>query len=242
MTCRELEEVALARLREWHSLIQIREVAAATSIARSVVEICKGVLNHTPRGTDPDIRNKALVFGVLFRGLEDYGVLAETTSQTNWSRNPTLVEKAWDKMWDCRQRSEYAAHFCQGAPLDWVLEKLGSLEEAFLAKFGPGLYSSPEILVKRETCSVCTKDFRSCEHLPGDLYDGVSCTITAQEVKLRNVAIVQIPVDPRCRIWPWHVEPDRHFRTRILTIFRLDDFIDESEDTSHSGPYGLSAT
>ena len=226
MTDKELEEIAFVTLKKWYSLICARKRKQAREQAKLVINMCKSIIKDLKQDVDC---NKALIFGILFRGLQDFTDLSETTELSTWKAEHKLIEKAWGQMLDCKERIEYVSNFCHEETLDWVLNKIKCLEKTFLNAFGPGLYSSPEIIAKREICNVCKKDFRSCEHILGNIYDGIRCVTIPQDIQFRSVAIVQVPEDPRCRIWPWQLREDKVIETCIVTTFRLDDFMDESD-------------
>jgi len=228
MIATEIEEVALIALHEWHSLISTGQIKKVRDKAQVIVDKCKSLLKDIELGEIPEKCNKALILGILFRGLQDFIDLSETINPPNWKNEPSLIEKAWIQMWDCKERIEYASHFYNERILDWVLRKIDSLEQDFLANFGTGLYSSPEILIKREICSICNNDFRSCEHISGGIYNGLRCVSIPQDFELRSVSIVEVPEDPRCRIWPWQLKEGEN--KVIDTCIRLDDFMNELDE------------
>jgi hypothetical protein len=41
---------------------------------------------------------------------------------------------------------------------------------------------------------------------------------------IRSVALIEIPRDPRCRVWPWQIEGNRIEGIRIIGINKADDF------------------
>lgn len=228
MTDKKLEKSAFFALKNWYSFVDSGKKKQARDQAQLVINMCKNVLKNVRRGVDPENRNKALCFGILFRGLQDFIDLTEITDAPHWITEHALIEKAWTKMWDCKERVEYASYFCHERTIEWVLSRIEFSEKVFFTAFGPGLYSSSEIIAKQEICNVCKKDFRSCDHIAGGIYDGIRCVAKPKDIQLRRVSIVQAPEDPRCRIWPWQLREDNTMETCIMTAFRVDDFIDES--------------
>jgi len=228
MTNKKLEKSAFFALKNWYSLIDSGNKKQARDQAQLVINMCKNVLKSVRCGVDPENRNKALCFGILFRGLQDFVDLTEITDVPDWITEHALIEKAWTKMWDCKERIEYASYFCHERTIEWVLSRIEFLEKVFFTTFGPGLYSSPEIIAKQEICNVCKNDFRSCDHIAGRIYDGIRCLVKPKDIQLRRVSIVEAPKDPRCRIWSWRLREDNTTEICIMTTFRMDDFIDES--------------
>ena len=166
---------------------------------------------------------------VFFRALFDFAILQEMVGQTNWASNTALVEKAWDKMWDCRERLGSCDGKIQGPLLDRVRASLDGLEAFYLRRFGPGQYASPEILMRRGLCSICNDDIRRCIHVSGRVYVGRLCSVTPEPIAMESVSIVLVPRDPRCRIWPWQFKGDKASGIKILSVFRIDDFVDSGD-------------
>jgi hypothetical protein len=227
ITDKKLKHTTLLILKKWYSLAENGELMRAKGQAQIGLNICKSVIKCAKLDVDTECRNKALVIGILFHGLKDFIELAETTCLPGWETKNELIEKAWEQMWDCRDRIEYASNFCHAKILDWVFSKIKSLEEYYLNRFGHGFYFSPEIFIKRELCSICNNDFRSCEHITNGIYNGVRCVVIPQDFEPRSVSIVTVPEDPRCRIWPWKIKENRIAQSCIMSFFRIDDFVYE---------------
>lgn len=231
MTTEDLEQTSAKSLAEWKASVSSGKLDKARELAQLTLDTMKNTLRNTKSGTDPMVRNKALILGILFRGLTDFIDLMKDTLSREWILNHDLVEKVWTKMWDCKQRIEYVTNFCDIEILSWVLVEIGNLEKAFLDALGPGYYFSTEIIAKKEICNICNLDYRSCEHISGNIYEGIICTTKRQDFQLKSVSIVENPADPRCRIWPWQIEEGgKIIKGHILTIFRKDDFMEELEN------------
>ena len=226
MTDDSLEKRASLTLEHVHNLVRNGEEKEAKGQIQDIIDNCKHILKNDRQGVNSE-KNKVLIIGIMFRGLQNFIDLSETINSPNWITQPILVEKAWIQMWDCKERLEYISNFCFENTLDWVFSTIESLNKTFLDKFGPGIYFSAEFLVEQSACSICKKDFRSCEHISGRIYDGILCSIIIQRFQGKGVSIVENPEDPRCRIWPWKVEGNNINWICIMTDFKLDDFIDE---------------
>lgn len=216
-------------LEDWFKKITSAENSAARSlfdplIASSRKTLKSGELLIT------ESRKKALVRGILCRGLQDLTDLLEVVHTTDWLKNPTLVEEAWNHLWDARDRLTYAIGQFSHERIRWGLAQLEQVYKDFVGSFGPGLYCSPEIVCKREICNICKADFRSCSHMRDEIYDGVRCIGSPDGIEFRATAIVAVPADPRCRIWPWQLkEEGGQWKIEglcILTSFHLEDFLD----------------
>lgn len=231
MTNEDLEHTSGKSLAEWNAFVSSGELDKARELAQLTLGIMKNTLRDTKPGADPMTRNKTLILGILFRGLIDFIDLMKTTLSKDWTVNHPLVEEVWTKMWDCKQRIEYVTNYYDIEVLSWVLEEINNLEKTFLDALGPGYYFSTEILAKKEMCNICNSDYRSCEHISGNIYEGVICATKPQNFQLKSVSIVENPADPRCRIWPWQIEEGGKItKGHILTVFRKDDFMEEIEN------------
>jgi len=210
------------------SLIKAKKTKKALKKTKVYLSFCKQARENNEN--DSEIRSKALIFGILFRGLESFINLKEKTNSSIWFKNTKLVENLWVELCDCKDRFGYSAKYLSCDELEWVLLQITYLEKNFVYHFGKGVYSSSAIRAKKIECSICGKDLRSCEHINGGIYDGKMCTGFATNIThVDHVAIVENPADPRCRLWPWNKEKGDDSSLKIteatvLTFFRLDDF------------------
>jgi hypothetical protein len=174
--------------------------------------------------------NKLLVFMIFFEALKEYTEIVKITKNRKWHQNNDIVEVLWMKMLDCKDRLEFVlAHYtCQ--ILERVLTDIYGLNEFFRKVFGDGSYISPGIICEKYLCTICRKDTRACSHIAGRLYNGQICYYQPTNEIFNHIAIVKIPKDPRCRIWPWRLKdnPDGEGVVgdcTILTTFSVDDFL-----------------
>ena len=229
MTENELRDAFGAKANEWQNLTRMNRHAQAKSLSREFIHVCKGLIMNSDVSVDHDFRSKALILGILFRGLEDYNDLSELTSFKDWESETKQIEKIWTKMWDCIERIEYASsHLTNADVLTSLLRRVFELKSWFMEEYGHGFYSSPEILIKSELCSICKLNIKVCEHIAGAIYGGKRCVSEPKDFELKRISIVEFPEDPRCRIWPWHLQEDNTIQTSVLTLFRLDDFLIDS--------------
>ena len=97
-------------------------------------------------------------------------------------------------MWDCIERIEYASgHLTNSEVLTSLLRRIYRLKSWFTEEYGHGLYSSPEILIKREVCSICKRNFKMCAHIAGAIYGGKRCASEPKDFELRSISIVEFP-------------------------------------------------
>lgn len=209
----------------WRECLGRHDWKAASEVFVLSLEMCKRIWASSP---DPVERNAALLYGILVRGLQNSGDLAEIMGEKDVSKDTDKIERAWTLLCDAQDRLGYASRFIDLDPLTWIVKYINSVDYQFSSNFGPGMFMSPEILVHKERCSVCAKDLRCCEHIVGALYGGVRCTgIVEGGIELRTVAVVTNPKDRRCRIWPWRFTADNRCEVPIATTFRVDDFVDD---------------
>ena len=226
MTNDNLEQFVSTSLSNWELLIRNEEWTKAREEAQLVIDRCKSILKEIKFGEASSKRSKALVFGILSRSLQNFTDLSEIIRTPNLGKRHDFVEKAWTALCDCSERIEYAAGCCKPhSTIEWVFSEIERYEEAFQDALGPGLYFSPEILIKKETCSICGQDLRACNHISGYIYDGMRCYSIPNDIQSKSISIVEYPTDRRCRIWPWQVIDDRIVGGYILTTFSMDDFL-----------------
>ena len=171
-------------------------------------------------------KNYAHVGAVFVRGLYDYIQIRTVLADKNWIKDTNLLDYVWVKFWDCKERFEYAKQIVGGDFVEHLSILLDDIAAFYETNFGPGTYLSPDILIRREECSICGNDFRACSHISGRLYGGDLCCAIAKDFTARSVSIVNHPKDPRCRLWPWNYDRTNHtFKGAVMTSFRLDDFL-----------------
>jgi len=199
----------------------------AKQIARDAVKHFKALLSDDKN--DDATLNAALFSAVLFRGLFDYAHLAERTSDPKWVDNRNTIQDVWGNLCDCRDRITFVAGVSSGQMFTRIFTTLDKVESWYARRFGSGVYSSPEILVKRELCSICKRDIRRCEHIAGDVYRGRICYRIPKDISLKNSSMVLVPHDRRCRIWPWQLKGGVVSDILLMSTFRVDDFLDNDE-------------
>lgn len=198
--------------------------------AQQAIDVCKKIIADVDC-SDSKLKDKSVIAGIFFKGIKDLTELHELTTSGNWITQPKIVEKAWILLCNCKERINCASKYITSNDLTNLEERIKYYEACFSEKYGSGIYTSPEILVKTIKCNVCNEDFRMCEHIAGTVYNGVLCTGIIEEYIPKGVSIVEKAKDPRCRLWPWNVEElsenNSSCKIRnvvILSLFRLDDF------------------
>jgi len=213
--------------RRFVSAIDQFQYQQARRIARDAVKHFKTLLADNSNG-DAAL-NAALFSAVLFRGLFDYAQLAERTSDPKWTDDRAAIQDVWRNLCDCRDRITFVARVSSGQISARIFTALDKVESWYAQRFGSGVYSSPEILVKRELCSICNRDIRRCEHIAGDVYQGRICYRIPKDISLKSSSMVLVPHDRRCRIWPWQLKGRVVSDILLMTTFRVDDFLDNDE-------------
>lgn len=223
-----------AVLGQWDRATMSRQFDEAERIAQELILRCKAVVrglatSPAPSGED---KNGAVVVGILARGLQGHAEVLKLRSSRNWQGTPEAVEATWNALCDATARLDYACAYLQHPTLDAARGDLSQVRDEIDSLFGPGLYVSPVMVIESFLCSVCGEDYRRCPHMVGRLYDGVCCVqVATRLVRAESVDIVEVPEDPRCRIWPWNRtdEPPGFKNICLLTSFRPDDFLDVPE-------------
>lgn len=226
-TTHEYDKTRLHLFEKSLSLIKAKKFKKALRKTKRNILICKQTLENHDNASE--IRDKALFFGILFRGLENFINLKKKTNSSIWFKNTSLVEKLWVELCDCKDRFDYVSNYLGGDALDWIRSEITNFEKKFELYFGKGRYSSSAFRAKKIECSICGNDMRSCNHLSGAIYDGKMCKgIVTDIANVDHVALVENPADPRCRLWPWNAKKNEDSSLTIsgimLTSFRLDDF------------------
>jgi hypothetical protein len=219
-------------IKNWTKKISKQRYQEAKLVAANKVKACRKIILFDP-GANENLKNISLIYGIFFRGLEDLTDLSEIVAKYEWYKENESVEKAWLLLQNCKERFESSSKIVMvpSEIKETIDSFLDTIEKDFLALFGPGLYVSPEILIKKSICSICKTDYRTCPHLPNHLYNGKICRIEPTEIGPGNcVVILPHPKDPRCRLWPWHQEKEgdglKIHNIPLIISFKIDDFLD----------------
>ena len=171
----ELDTAVADSLYKWRVLDSRKQGKQARHQAQLTINKCKSILKG--RSRDEQLLNKALIYGVFFRGLQDYNDLAILTHLPDWNQQPELIEKIWNLLCDCEDRMKFTSFYIKGPIAEMVLSGISRLEKEF--KNLPELYGSVCFDGKRVTCSICHRDFRSCWHIRGHIYAGACLLYTS---------------------------------------------------------------
>jgi len=218
-------------INDWTLKISKQQYREARLIATKKVKQCRKIILFDPN--EEDLKNISLLYGIAFRGLEELTDLAEIVAEYEWYKKHESVERAWFLLQNCKDRFESSLEFVMVTSKikETISSFLDIIEKDFFALFGPGLYISPEIVIKKSVCSICKSDYRSCPHLPNHIYNGKICRSEPTEIGPGNcIVILQNPKDLRCRLWPWHQEQAKEglvlHDMPLIISFKIDDFLD----------------
>lgn len=220
-----------SEMRRWFKAACRFQYSRARKIAVETRDLLERERRHARREWDRIYRYGG---SILFSGLRDFIDVQISSEIDNWIRKPEIVESTWDLLHDAEARIS-GCHLCLSDEVrNFLLTRLHDKRVMINMTYGPGSYVSPGHTLSALICSLCKEDIRACDHVPGNLYDGYPCTVSPVIGGIDHVAIVENPEDPRCRIWPWHVEQGdeegrRKVRVTILRAFSL------CEDKQNSG-------
>lgn len=105
------------------------------------------------------------------------------------------IEEAWDHLCDAEIEAIHAtrAHY-SFRHLEQLNHRLRTIEKTV---FPPRLFVSPGMIVNRQRCSICSKDYDDCEHLAGKPYMGEFCCIIVEDARYDHWAIVKDPANKK---------------------------------------------
>lgn len=106
------------------------------------------------------------------------------------------------------------------------VERLDHIERV---AFPRQVFVSAGLIVRRQSCSICSEEYGDCDHLAGMPYMGQFCSIVAGDIEANHVAVVDRPADKRCRIT--HYETEEGLRNRMTLKIEAPRSEDWSPDT-----------
>ena len=104
---------------------------------------------------------------------------------------------AWEVLVDAQMDIHFAmsAHGT-GKSVEHLITYLEAIEKLL---FPPVQGVSPRFITKRTKCSICGKNYASCEHIKGKAYWGTICAEVIEEAQLLDVSLVDDPANKRAR-------------------------------------------
>lgn len=215
-------------IQQWYDFIQKRKLDKAIALCQSLIQPYKQILKNRdwPKATENDYNN-FLILAITFKAFEDYAEMGKITIQVKWDQDNSNLEAVWLKLWDSKDRLDSVRGRIQSDIVERIYSNLEDLLDQYRQNFGNGLYASPEILIKKEVCSICKNDIRACSHIKGRWYDGNICRGIAVDIEMKTISLVTVPRDPRCRMWPWREKEDRVFEMAVLTLFQVENFLND---------------
>jgi hypothetical protein len=213
---------------EWLERLTAKDFEKAKVIADLNTEKLKQIVINRHLGKKHDLYNSFTTFSIFFKVLSEFTEIAILTKNEEWYNENKTVESVWNLMWNCRQRLDFIKKHYEGNITEYLSERIDSLEKLFLQLVGEGVYSSPVIEMKGLQCNICFENFRRCSHERQYIYNGIICNPIPIAPKILTSDLVQVPKDPRCRLWPWQMEKDMVFETCMKTFLEIDDFMRSS--------------
>lgn len=197
---------------------------AVSSAARH----CHAILQEPSADLTGDDRSAVLFLGILAAAYRDFTDCFELLKKGVLSHKE--IERLWVRLVDCQERTQAVEGLLGGPGFDWLAAQVSSAYQHVLKQVGSGLYFSPVIVVKRESCNICGKDIRACAHRAGVIYDGKRCRGVVEDMEVRSCDLVRVPHDRRCRMWPWNFDTKTNRGSAaIFTSFDVDDLTDPRE-------------
>ena len=226
MENKSFEEAVLQNIENCFNLIQKKRFTESINFSDRQIDNFKNILKNRDLGNrnDEDY-NISLVAAVFFQVMKDFSNLAINFKVGILLDEHEKLEKSWSLLIDCQERMVFVKSYYKGTNVIWLESRLNKLERAFNSIVNEGLYMSPVIIISKENCSICRKNIKACDHIPGSIYSGKICSSIAVNPQIRSIDIVKIPFDKRCRIWPWKIKEDYKIEACFMTFFRLDSFL-----------------
>lgn len=123
-------------------------------------------------------------------------------------------ERAWDALVDAEVATGAAMRAHQS--FAYLEPKAAHLRRLETILFGPQSFLSAGMIVRRQECSICRADYALCDHIAGQPYCGVFCSLILKEVEADHIALVDEPANRHCRVISFSVPGGR--RNKITWV------------------------
>jgi len=231
ITLSNFEDFVVDFFEKWKLYFSTQSYLTCDLLSIQTLESLKTIYNKRLFGEGSKEREAysfIYLYLMLTKGLIDVLDLVKLTENKHWPSNSKLTEGIWGKLWDAKERLNiFLKHSVDRDILNFLFQLLDNLEYSFYDLFGKGFYMSPVTIIKKSACSICRKNIKDCQHIPGRFYDGMICKEIHTDIEFIGADIVSSPYDMRCRIWPWNFLTENKFEARILNLNTLDQFIFE---------------
>ncbi|PSB59165.1 hypothetical protein [Chamaesiphon polymorphus] len=228
----KFKNLLIESVSKWFDLVLEKQHEQAKKICNDFIAQYGSQLKNLTFSEAEDEYNLLFISLVFVKSLHDYNQLLQITENVTWHQDRFKVECAWIKLCDCRERIEYSSQCFKGQVVKEIIKHLDDLEVFFPNVFEEGNYISPGIIVDKYLCNICNEDTRNCCHISGKLYDGKICSYQQINPRIDHVALVKVPRDPRCRIWPWNIRCNNDGKVTGMTNIPIiisggmSDFLD----------------
>jgi len=113
-------------------------------------------------------------------------------------------EEAWGSLVSAQSETSHAARAHQD--FAHVEHRANYLEMVEKLIFPPQAFMSMGLIVRKQICTVCERDYEECSHLVGMPYWGEFCFRRLVDVSPDHVAFVKVPANKHCRVTHFDVE------------------------------------
>jgi hypothetical protein len=223
----EFKAILLEFIEIWFGLTLGNQYKQAEKICTDFITEYGSAFKMLTLRVVSDEYNLLFICLIFVKGLQDYNQLLVMTENVDWHQDCSTVELSWIKLCDCRERIKYSSQCFKGQIIEEITKKLDDLEDFYPNAFEETNYISSGIIVDKYLCNICSEDVRSCCHINGNLYGGKICNYKPINPRFDHVALVKVPKDPRCRIWPWNIQYDDNGKVRHW-------FVKERQTKSHA--------
>lgn len=129
-------------------------------------------------------------------------------------------EEAWAALVEAqRQTTDTVRAHRVFADVETNARRLLAIEQIV---FPPQNFFSAGLIVRRQICTICNRDYNECDHVVGKPYWGEFCHRRLEDVTADHVSMVDDPANKLCRV-TYHGVPGGKRNTMTWRIEPLDD-------------------
>jgi hypothetical protein len=186
----EIEKLINSDIASANSEVKNGNLIKACALCNEAIVKIRKLKENYIRNGDEENANRLLASEFMVEGLKNEYLCADADSQ----RKPG---KAWDYLQNALNNFYWAKKiYPKLSGVSLHIEHCEKMEKAFPQQ----LFLSPAFITKRIECSICGKDYKSCEHIAGRAYMGKLAGKVYKDRIVREISIVTEPKDKRCRL------------------------------------------
>ncbi len=82
------------------------------------------------------------------------------------------------------------------------IERCKIVDKTIFRKINKGKIKGASItgIAEQSKCSICNSNYVECNHIVGEIYDGIACKNSIEKATIVELSLVKTPTNPECLV------------------------------------------